>query len=143
MSWATEASGHGSFHRDLPGRQESESRVLMRSGERHAGALLVDCLRAQGATRIFAVPGESFLPILDGLHDAPDIQLITARHEGGAAFMAEAHGKLTGAPGIAMVTRGPGATNASIGVHTAMQNSSPMILFIGQVATHKIGRAHV
>lgn len=108
--------------------------------KRHAGALLVDCLRAQGVARVFAVPGESYLPVLDGLHDAADIELITARHEGGAAFMAEAHGKLTGSPGIAMVTRGPGATNASIGVHTAMQNSSPMILFIGQIATHMRGR---
>lgn len=107
---------------------------------RHAGALLVECLRAQGVGRVFAVPGESYLPVLDGLHDAADIELIIARHEGGAAFMAEAHGKLTGAPGIAMVTRGPGATNASIGIHTAMQDSSPMILFIGQIATHMRGR---
>jgi acetolactate synthase-1/2/3 large subunit len=102
---------------------------------RHAGALLVECLRAQGARRVFAVPGESYLAVLDGLHDANDIELVLARHEGGAAFMAEAHGKLTGEPGIAMVTRGPGATNASIGVHTAMQDSSPMILFVGQIAT--------
>ncbi|MEM7188138.1 MAG: thiamine pyrophosphate-binding protein, partial [Pseudomonadota bacterium] len=102
---------------------------------RHGGALLIDCLRAQGARRIFAVPGESYLAALDGLHDANDIELVLTRHEGGAAFMAEAHGKLTGQPGIAMVTRGPGATNASIGVHTAMQDSSPMILFVGQIAT--------
>ncbi|MEM6661859.1 MAG: thiamine pyrophosphate-binding protein [Pseudomonadota bacterium] len=102
---------------------------------RHGGALLIDCLRAQGTRRIFAVPGESYLAALDGLHDANDIELVLTRHEGGAAFMAEAHGKLTGQPGIAMVTRGPGATNASIGVHTAMQDSSPMILFVGQIAT--------
>ncbi|MEM6622911.1 MAG: thiamine pyrophosphate-binding protein [Pseudomonadota bacterium] len=102
---------------------------------RHAGALLVDCLRAQGTRRVFAVPGESYLAALDGMHDANDIELVLTRHEGGAAFMAEAHGKLTGEPGIAMVTRGPGATNASIGVHTAMQDSSPMILFVGQIAT--------
>jgi len=102
---------------------------------RHGGALLVECLREQGARRVFAVPGESYLAALDGLHDANDIELVLTRHEGGAAFMAEAHGKLTGQPGIAMVTRGPGATNASIGVHTAMQNSSPMILFVGQIAT--------
>ena len=101
----------------------------------HAGKLLADCLRAQGARRVFAVPGESYLAALDGLHDANDIELVLTRHEGGAAFMAEAHGKLTGEPGIAMVTRGPGATNASIGVHTAMQDSSPMILFVGQIAT--------
>ncbi|MEM0989466.1 MAG: thiamine pyrophosphate-binding protein [Pseudomonadota bacterium] len=102
---------------------------------RHAGALLVDCLRAQGTRRVFAVPGESYLAALDGMHDANDIDLVLTRHEGGAAFMAEAHGKLTGEPGVAMVTRGPGATNASIGVHTAMQDSSPMILFVGQIAT--------
>ena len=102
---------------------------------RHAGAVLVDCLRAQGVSRVFAVPGESYLAALDGMHDANDIELVLTRHEGGAAFMAEAHGKLTGQPGIAMVTRGPGATNASIGVHTAMQDSSPMILFVGQIAT--------
>ena len=107
----------------------------MTGKERHGGAVLVDCLRAQGARRVFAVPGESYLAALDGLHDANDIELILTRHEGGAAFMAEAHGKLTGEPGIAMVTRGPGATNASIGVHTAMQDSSPMILFVGQIAT--------
>ncbi len=107
----------------------------MTKDNRHAGALLTDCLRAQGARRIFAVPGESYLAALDGLHDANDIELVLTRHEGGAAFMAEAHGKLTGEPGIAMVTRGPGATNASIGVHTAMQDSSPMILFVGQIAT--------
>ena len=102
---------------------------------RHGGALLVECLRAQGVRRVFAVPGESYLAVLDGLYDADEIEIVQARHEGGAAFMAEAHGKLTGQPGIAMVTRGPGATNASIGVHTAMQDSSPMILFVGQIAT--------
>ena len=103
--------------------------------QNHAGKLLVECLRAQGTERVFAVPGESYLAALDGMHDANDIELVLTRHEGGAAFMAEAHGKLTGQPGIAMVTRGPGATNASIGVHTAMQDSSPMILFVGQIAT--------
>ncbi|MEM7058012.1 MAG: thiamine pyrophosphate-binding protein [Pseudomonadota bacterium] len=107
----------------------------MNQSKKHAGAVLVDCLRAQNVRRIFAVPGESYLAALDGLHDANDVELVLTRHEGGAAFMAEAHGKLTGQPGIAMVTRGPGATNASIGVHTAMQDSSPMILFVGQIAT--------
>ncbi len=102
---------------------------------RHGGALLVECLRAQKVRRVFVVPGESYLAVLDGLYDADEIEIVQARHEGGAAFMAEAHGKLTGQPGIAMVTRGPGATNASIGVHTAMQDSSPMILFVGQIAT--------
>ena len=102
---------------------------------KHGGTVLVECLREQGVRRVFAVPGESYLAALDGMHDANDIELVLTRHEGGAAFMAEAHGKLTGEPGIAMVTRGPGATNASIGVHTAMQDSSPMILFVGQIAT--------
>lgn len=97
--------------------------------------LLVDCLRAQGATTAFGVPGESYLAVLDALHDAPEIAMVPNRQEGGAAFMAAAWGKLTGRPGIAFVTRGPGATNASIGVHTARQDSSPMILFVGQVAT--------
>jgi acetolactate synthase-1/2/3 large subunit len=103
--------------------------------------VLVDCLLAQGVTTAFGVPGESYLAVLDALHDVGDrIRLIPNRNEGGAAFMAEAWGKLTGTPGICFVTRGPGATNASIGVHTAMQNSSPMILFIGQVDTAMKGR---
>jgi acetolactate synthase I/II/III large subunit len=98
--------------------------------------LLVDCLLAQGVTTAFGVPGESYLAVLDALHDAADrIRLIPNRQEGGAAFMAAAWGKLTGTPGIAFVTRGPGATNAAIGVHTARQDSSPMILFVGQVDT--------
>ena len=104
------------------------------------GELIVECLEAQGVDRIFCVPGESYLAALDGLHDASAIKTVICRQEGGAAYMAEAHGKLTGEPGIAMVTRGPGATNASIGVHTAMQNSSPMILFVGQIATWMRGR---
>ena len=97
--------------------------------------LLVDCLLAQGVTTVFGVPGESYLAVLDALHDVGDrIRLVPNRQEGGAAFMAAAWGKLTGAPGIAFVTRGPGATNAAIGVHTARQDSSPMILFVGQIA---------
>ncbi len=99
----------------------------------HGGALLVSCLAAQGVQRVFCIPGESFLAALDGFHDS-DIEVIVARHEGGAAMMAEATGKLTGRPGIAFVTRGPGATNASSGVHVAFQDSTPMILFVGQVA---------
>ncbi|MBA3324898.1 MAG: thiamine pyrophosphate-binding protein, partial [Rhodobacteraceae bacterium] len=103
--------------------------------------VLVDCLLAQGATTAFGVPGESYLAVLDALYDVGDrIRLIPNRHEGGAAFMAEAWGKLTGAPGVCFVTRGPGAANAAIGVHTAMQNSSPMVLFVGQVATGMKGR---
>lgn len=101
-----------------------------------AGHLLVDCLLAQGVTHAFGVPGESYLAVLDGLHARREqIQFITCRQEGGAAFMAEAHGKLTGRPGVCMVTRGPGATNASIGVHTAFQDSTPMVLLIGDVAS--------
>jgi acetolactate synthase-1/2/3 large subunit len=99
---------------------------------RSGGQILVDTLQIQGVDLVFGVPGESYLAVLDALHDAP-IRFITNRQEGGAAFMAEAYGKLTGKPGICFVTRGPGATNASIGVHTAMQDSTPMILFIGQV----------
>jgi acetolactate synthase I/II/III large subunit len=106
------------------------SSVPVRSG----GQILVDALRVHGADLAFCVPGESYLDVLNAFHDAPDIKLVTCRQEGGAANMAEAHGKLTGRPGICFVTRGPGACNASIGVHTAMQDSSPMILFIGQVA---------
>ncbi|MDE2596400.1 MAG: thiamine pyrophosphate-binding protein [Sphingomonadales bacterium] len=97
------------------------------------GRLLVDCLLAQGCERVFTVPGESFLAVLDALHDSPQVQTVVCRQEGGAAFMACAHGSLTGQPGVCFVTRGPGATNASIGVHVAMQDSLPMILFIGDV----------
>ena len=101
-----------------------------------AGHLLVDCLLAQGVTHAFGVPGESYLAVLDGLYARREqIDFITCRQEGGAAFMAEAHGKLTGRPGVCMVTRGPGATNASIGVHTAFQDSTPMLLLVGDVAS--------
>ena len=100
------------------------------------GHLLIDCLLAQGVTHAFGVPGESYLAVLDGLHARQDkISFVTCRQEGGAAYMAEAHGKLTGRPGVCMVTRGPGATNASIGVHTAYQDSTPMVLLIGDVAS--------
>jgi acetolactate synthase I/II/III large subunit len=100
-----------------------------------AGHLIVECLVAQGVTHAFGVPGESYLAVLDGFHAYRDqIRFIVNRQEGGAAFMAEGHGKLTGRPGICFVTRGPGATNASIGVHTAFQDSTPMVLFVGDVA---------
>ena len=89
----------------------------MTDSTRTAAALLVDCLAVQGATRIFTVPGESFLAVLDALPDRPEIEVVTCRQEGGVAFMACADGAMTGAPGIAFVTRGPGATNASILVH--------------------------
>lgn len=99
---------------------------------RHGGQILVDQLAIQGVRRVFSVPGESFLAALDGLHGS-GIQNVVCRHEGGAAMMAEAMGKLTGQPGIAFVTRGPGATNAAAGVHVARQDSTPMILFVGQI----------
>ena len=102
---------------------------------RSGGQILVDQLKIHGADLAFCVPGESYLAVLDALYDAREqIKLITCRHEAGAANMAEAYGKLTGRPGICFVTRGPGATHASIGLHTALQDSTPMILFIGQVA---------
>ncbi len=104
------------------------------------GQILAACLAAQGVKTVFGVPGESYLAVLDAMKDHPEIRLIGNRNEGGAAFMACAHGQLTGQPGICMVTRGPGATNASIGVHSAMQGSNPMILFIGQVGTEMRGR---
>jgi acetolactate synthase I/II/III large subunit len=101
-----------------------------------AGHLLVECLVAQGVTHAFGVPGESYLAVLDGFHAYREqIRFISNRQEGGAAFMAEAQGKLTGRPGVCFVTRGPGATNASIGVHTAFQDSTPMVLFVGDVAS--------
>jgi acetolactate synthase-1/2/3 large subunit len=105
------------------------------------GRILVDALGTHGVDTAFCVPGESYLAVIDALYDVRDrIRLIVCRQEGGAAFMAEAYGKLTGKPGICMVTRGPGATNASIGVHTAYQDSSPMILFIGQVGGDVVER---
>ena len=102
--------------------------------ERSGGKLLADALVAQGATHVFAVPGESYLDLLDGLYSVRNrIELITCRFEAGAVHMAEAHGKLTGKPGVAIVTRGPGACHASIGVHVAMQDSTPLILLVGQI----------
>ncbi|MEM7644019.1 MAG: thiamine pyrophosphate-binding protein [Pseudomonadota bacterium] len=106
---------------------------------RHGGQILVDALKVQGVDRVFCVPGESYLAALDGLYQS-GIDTIVARQEGGAAMMAEAHGKLTGRPGVAFVTRGPGATNASSGVHVAFQDSTPMILFVGQVASDQRDR---
>ncbi|SDZ42268.1 acetolactate synthase-1/2/3 large subunit [Variovorax sp. YR266] len=101
-----------------------------------AGHLIVECLVEQGMEMAFGVPGESFLAVLDGFHAYRDrTRFIVNRQEGGAAFMAEAHGKLTGRPGVCFVTRGPGATNASIGVHNAFQDSTPMVLFVGDVGS--------
>lgn len=103
--------------------------------------LVVDALLTHGVERVFCVPGESFLAVLDSLHDETErIQTIVCRHEAAAANMAEAIGKLTGRPGVALVTRGPGATHASIGVHTAFQDSTPMILLIGQCAREHLDR---
>ena len=108
--------------------------MTKRTGARTGGRILVDQLLINGCDRIFTVPGESFLAVLDALHDTPEIQTIVCRQEGGAAYMADADGKMTGRAGIAFVTRGPGATNASAGVHVAFQDSTPMILFVGDVA---------
>jgi acetolactate synthase-1/2/3 large subunit len=101
---------------------------------RHGGRILVDALVAQGVKMAFGVPGESYLPVLDGMHDVQDkLSFVICRQEGGASYMAEAYGKLTGEPGVLFVTRGPGATNGAIGVHTGFQDSTPMVVFIGQV----------
>ncbi|MDB5839245.1 MAG: Acetolactate synthase large subunit [Herminiimonas sp.] len=107
---------------------------------RSGGRILVDALRLHGTDRVFCVPGESYLDVLDALYDYPEIETVVCKHEGAAADMAEADGKLTGRPGICFVTRGPGATHASVGVHIAQQDSTPMILFVGQVAREHRGR---
>ncbi|HTT10265.1 MAG TPA: thiamine pyrophosphate-binding protein [Burkholderiaceae bacterium] len=101
--------------------------------KRTGARILVDQLLIQGVNHVFCVPGESYLGVLDALHDARTIKLIVNRHESGSTFMADAYAKLTGQPGVAFVTRGPGATNASIGIHTAFQDSSPLVVFVGQV----------
>ena len=108
--------------------------------QRSGGRILVDALRIHGVDRLYCVPGESYLDVLNALHDTPEIDTIVSKHEGAASNMAEADGKLTGRPGICFVTRGPGATHASCGVHIAFQDSTPMILFIGQVAREHRGR---
>jgi acetolactate synthase-1/2/3 large subunit len=109
----------------------------MRSG----GRILVASLLAQRATHAFGVPGESYLPVLDALHDVADsLAFVVCRQEGGAAYMAEAFGKLTGSPGVLFVTRGPGASNAAVGIHTAMQDSTPLVAFVGQVGTDMLDR---
>lgn len=109
----------------------------MRSG----GEILIDGLIKHGATHLFCVPGESYLAALDALFDRQDhIHVITCRQEGGAAYASEAYGKLTGKPGICFVSRGPGASNAMIGLHTASQDSTPLLLFVGQIARNDVGR---
>src|ERR1700712_5425805 len=111
--------------------------LVPRTGAR----ILVDQLLVHGVERIFCVPGESYLAVLDALYDvSARIRLIVNRHESGSTYMAEADGKLSGRPGIAFVTRGPGACNASIGLHNAFQDSTPMILFIGQVGNDFVER---
>ena len=107
---------------------------------RHGGRILADQLAVQGCDRVFLVPGESFLAALDGLHDQPGIAAVVCRQEGGAAMMAEAYGKLTGRPGTCMVTRGPGAANAAAGVHVAFQDSTPLVLVVGQVGRGMLDR---
>jgi acetolactate synthase I/II/III large subunit len=115
------------------GGSAPKARLMTNPPLRSGGRILVDQLRLQGCDRLFTVPGESFLAVLDALHDKPEIETVVCRQEGGVAYMAEADGKLTGRPGIAFVTRGPGATNASAGVHVAFQDSTPMILFVGDL----------
>src|SRR5580700_3341498 len=111
------------------------SQLIPRSG----GKILVDQLLAQGVERATCVPGESYLAVLDALHDAA-IDVLVCRQEGGAAMMADAYARLTGRPGICFVTRGPGASNAAPGIHIAMQDSSPLIVFVGQVERGMRGR---
>ncbi|MGH8689024.1 MAG: thiamine pyrophosphate-binding protein [Burkholderiales bacterium] len=101
---------------------------------RHGGRILADALVGHGVKLAFGVPGESFLPVLDGFYDVRDrLQFVACRQEGGASYMAEAYGKLAGEPGVLLVTRGPGASNGAVGVHTAFQDSTPMVVFVGQV----------
>ena len=104
-----------------------------------AGSLIVKILENQKVERVFCVPGESYLSVMNGLQET-SIETILCKHEGGASMMAEAEGKLSGRPGIAFVTRGPGATNAASGVHIAQQDSTPMILFVGQIEKEMYGR---
>jgi len=107
---------------------------------RSGGHLLIEALRAQGTDHVFCVPGESFLVALDGLHEDQSIRTVVCRQEGGAAMMADAYGKLTHRPGVCFVSRGPGASNAASGIHIAAQDSTPLVLFVGQIARETIGR---
>ena len=102
-------------------------------GQVTGARLIVEALERNGVERIFCVPGESYLTVLDALYDETRIDVVTCRHESGAGFMAVSDAKLTGRPGVAMVSRGPGATNASIAVHTAQQDATPFLLFVGQI----------
>lgn len=120
---------------EYPEPHTRTARAMMKTG----GRLIVDALAAQGVERVFCIPGESYLAVIDALHDSA-IHTVVCRQEGGAAMMAEAHGKLTGRPGVCMVTRGPGATNAASGVHVAQQDSTPLVLLVGQIARGVRGR---
>lgn len=123
----------------MPGEVDVPGEVGVR--QRIGGHVVAEQMVELGADLAFGVPGESYLPVLDGLYEFRDrIRLITTRQEGGASMMAAAYGKLTGRPGICLVTRGPGATNASIGVHVAHQDASPMVLFVGQIPRRHLGR---
>lgn len=108
--------------------------------QRNGGQILVEALRRNAVDTVYCIPGESYLPVLDALYDTDGIRTVVTRHEGAASNMADAYGKLTGRPGICFVTRGPGATHAANGVHTAQQDSTPMILFVGQVESAFKGR---
>src|SRR5262245_40682189 len=125
---------------------EPEGTVRVRSHplefamRRRAADLLIDCLAAHGVDRVFCVPGESYLAVLDALYERNAIETIVARHESGAGFMAVTDGKITGRPGVAFVSRGPGAANAAIAVHVAEQDAVPLVVFIGQVPRHDLGR---
>jgi acetolactate synthase I/II/III large subunit len=112
--------------------EQAEAKAATAPSTKSAGHVIVDTLLAHGVERTYVVPGESFLDVLDGLHESP-IETIVCRHEGGAAYMAEADGKMNQRPGVAMVTRGPGAANAHVGLHTAWQDSTPMVLFVGLI----------
>src|SRR5216684_4882184 len=122
------------------GLAEKDVAMTIYSRIRTGGHILVEQLALHGADRVFGVPGESFLAALDGMYESQQVRFINARHEGGGAMMADAYGKLTGRPGIAFATRGPGATNASAGVHVAFQDSTPLILLLGQVGRDMIER---
>ncbi len=110
------------------------------SNQRTGGQLIVDCLRVHGVDTVYCLPGESYLHALDAFHDATDIRLVVCRQEGGAAYMADADAKITGKPGVLFVSRGPGACNAAVGIHTAFQDATPMVVFIGQVPRRSIER---
>jgi acetolactate synthase I/II/III large subunit len=123
------------------GRDLSEDGIrMMDSRENRAGYVAVEVMARAGVRRLYTVPGESFLEVLDAAEEHPDLDLISTRHESGASFMAEAEGKLTGRPAVAMATRGVGASNLAIGVHTAQQDSTPMLVLLGHVETDYLGR---